>query len=578
VPPQTPPSPRAQPQTRYEPDPTYPTTTGRVRTGWAGVRAAYREVPGNTGAVLAVDGPMSLDWDRLVAELPTAFGTVDMRDEIAAWEQVRKRTASVADLAGDPDFATLAGGRLADLFDELPVVRSPDKGIIMVYGPGAALVPHDVLWYADRPKRYAEAEVKAGLDVDTARNLGQRAGHRATLRRLFYVDWPLLDRHRDELGDRIDVWLDLQDPAEPAVLDGPGLRATLETLARRPVRTRPTFNTTSWGGHWAQETLGMNRGARNTALGYELIAPESGILLGRPGATVEVPFQLMVAMHPVTVLGAPVHETFGTSFPIRFDYLDTLRGGNLSVHCHPRPQYMRDVFGWPYTQHETYYVMVGSPGNVVFLGLHEGVDVPAFERRAHAAHDAGEPFDIGEFVQSHPAHEHQLFLIPAGTPHGSGVGNVVLEVSATPYLYSLRFYDWLRRDSDGRQRPVHVDHAFRNLDRTRTGAALRAELIQPPRTVVDGDGWREDVIGALPEMFFVVHRLELDPGSRAAQRTEDRFHVLNVVAGEGAVLDTGSGQHTLAFAETLVVPAAVGRYTVSALGSEPVRIVKAYVG
>ena len=75
--------------------------------------------------------------------------------------------------------------------------------------------------------------------------------------------------------------------------------------------------------------------------------------------------------------------------------------------------------------------------------------------------DAGEvPFDITDFVQTFPATPHQLFLIPAGTPHGSGEGNVVLEVSATPYLYSLRFYDWLRRDGNG-QRPVHVEHAFR---------------------------------------------------------------------------------------------------------------------
>ncbi len=81
-----------------------------------------------------------------------------------------------------------------------------------------------------------------------------------------------------------------------------------------------------------------------------------------------MPFQLVVATHPEELLGDSVHRVFGTSFPVRFDYLDTVDGGNLSVHCHPQPDYMRSVFGWPYTQHESYYVMVGGESQRVFLG------------------------------------------------------------------------------------------------------------------------------------------------------------------------------------------------------------------
>src|SRR6185312_13788179 len=119
----------------------------------------------------------------------------------------------------------------------------------------------------------------------------------------------------------------------------------------------------------------------------------------------------------------------------------------------------------------------------VFLGLRDGVDVDEFERRAREADVAGRSFDIERFVRSFPATPHQLFAIPAGTPHGSGVGNVVLEVSATPYLYSLRFYDWLRRDEDGRQRPVHVEHAFNNLDPRWSGPSVGEGLVQHPRVL-----------------------------------------------------------------------------------------------
>jgi mannose-6-phosphate isomerase class I len=432
-----------------------------------------------------------------------------------------------------------------------------------------------VLWWADRPKRCAEAAVIAGH----GRNLLAPAGEPATTKRLFYLDWPLLDRHRDEHAGRAALWLDLRDPADPAALTGATLRATCAELARRPHRTRPTFNSTSWGGQWAREELGHNPEAVNTALGYELIAPESAILVGATAEeSVEVPFQLMVAWFPVETLGPEVHRSFGTSFPIRFDYLDTKGGGNLSVHCHPQSGYMREVFGWPYTQHETYYLMAGGEQSQVFLGLREGASVELFQQAARRADTDGVPFDMAEFVQTFPATPHQLFLIPGGTPHGSGAGNVVLEVSATPYLYSLRFYDWLRRDTAGRQRPVHVEHAFRNLDPSRSGAAVAERLVPEPRTVVRGIGWHEELIGRLPEMFFEVRRLAIEPGAVAAQETAGRFHVLTVVEGDRVLLRTAAGdEHPLTYAETIAVPAAVGAYEVLGTGDEPVRLVKAHV-
>jgi mannose-6-phosphate isomerase class I len=284
----------------------------------------------------------------------------------------------------------------------------------------------------------------------------------------------------------------------------------------------------------------------------------------------------MVALAPQSILGHDVYERFGPSFPIRFDYLDTVDGGNLSVHCHPRDDYMRDVFGWPYTQHETYYLMAGGDDAVVYLGLRDQVDLAEFSRRAHAAHDHGEAFDIEEFVQTFPADQHQLFLIPAGTPHGSGRGNVVLEVSATPYLYSLRFYDWLRRDATGAQRPVHVTQALRNLNPDRTGPAVARDLIQQPRTIADGDGWHEELLGSLPEMFFDVRRLRISSGATATQHTAGTFHVLNVVEGGRIVIDTGQHRQTLNYAETAVIPAAVGEYRITAPDATT-RVVKSLV-
>lgn len=562
----------------YLADPCYPSAGGRVLRGW---EALAGTVPRRL-SVLAVDGPVVAGWPELIERLGKAFEQrgrtaqfLSTKDWFLPWERVQHATSSY-ELRHDPDFDYLASGHLSDLLADRHAPTVPDGGLAVVYGPGASLVPHEVLWYADLPKRYAEAAVSANEGL----NLGQPAGSgTATTKRLFYVDWPLLDRHRDEIAPEIDYWVDVRDPALPTFMDGGTLRRSIALLATQPFRTRPTFNSTPWGGHWAQQHLGHNPSELNTALGYELIAPEAGVLVGADGAAqVEVPFQLLVSAHPVELMGQAVHSAFGTSFPVRFDYLDTVGGGNLSVHCHPRADYMRDVFGWPYTQHESYYVMVGGHDHEVFLGLRDDADVGSFEREARLANEDGTPLEVSRYVSSFAATEHQLFLIPGGTPHGSGQGNVVLEVSATPYLYSLRFYDWLRRDAYGAFRPVHVDHAFRNLDADRRGPRVQRDLLQEPRTLRRDEGWYEELLGSLDEMFFEVRRTSLGPGASVTEQTAGRFHVLNVVGGGGVLIEAANGAvHSLVYAETIVVPASVGAYRLRALGTQPVRVVKALV-
>ncbi|MFJ4788781.1 class I mannose-6-phosphate isomerase [Streptomyces sp. NPDC088794] len=563
----------------YDANPSYEPVHGQVVAGWPAAVAGLPAGP----LRLAVDGPAALDWDALADGLSAAIRSagrqvkaVDVRRHYApaAAERIAARPVP----ADDPFFTPLSEARVADLFDAVPQEgQLPDDGVLLVFGPGAALCEPDLLWYADLPKRYAEAAVAHG-HLPVGVNLGRpdEPGH---LVRLFYTDWPVLDRHRDAHATQVDRWIDVQDATTPTSLDGAALRRTLEHLVRGPVRTRPYFNSTPWGGQWAASELGFTPQAGNTALGYELIAPEAGVLIGgKDGPQVEIPFQLLCVLHPEAMLGEEVHRAFGTSFPIRFDYLDTVGGGNLSLHCHPQERYMREVFGWPYTQHETYYVTAGEPGAKVLLGLTEHADLDVMRRQVEDAIAQGTPMPVEDHVQVHPATVGQLFMIPAGTPHASGAGNLVLEVSATPYLYSLRFYDWLRKDAAGASRPLPYEHGFANLDTARRGEDVTKDLIQQPRTLRAGEGWREEVIGALPEMFYAVHRLVLAPDAGIADDTAGRFHILNVSAGRGAVIETHDGRsHFLAFAETITVPAAAGPYRVRAVGGDEVRIVKALV-
>jgi hypothetical protein len=553
----------------YGLEPRYPVSLGDVEYGHGPLaRALVGEA-----RVIAIDGPAAAPWSRFITDLVARLRAdglepraVDARDHVAAWPTIERRTDTTA-LRDDPVFATIHDAPLSTLFETLPDPRT-DGVLTIVFGPGSALFRHDLLWYADLPKRL-------GLDAVEAKrapNLGQPEKARGDVRRLLFIDWPMEDRHRRELAERWERYIDLSDPAEPRSLSASALSASLMHLVGGPFRTRPRFLPEPWGGRWLSEKLGAP-GGPTLGLGYELIAPEAGVLLGteRP---IEVALDVVVARERIPLLGTGT-ATAGSGFPIRFDYLDTVGGGDLSVHCHPGQTYMREVFGLPTAQHETYYVMVGGGKGRIFLGLRDETDVGAFRRAAELSLRDRAPLDIERFVQTLPARQHQLYLVPAGTPHGSGEGMVVLEISATPYLYSLRFYDWLREDLVGGLRPVQLGHAFANLVPERRGAVVPRELVPEPIGIREGEGYREVAFPRHAELPFSVHRIDFE--RPVPDRTGDRFHVLNLVEGGDIEVRTAAGRrHRLCYAETIVVPAAVGPYELVPLDRGHRRVVKAF--
>lgn len=558
----------------YELEPRYPLIGGAIARGFGPLAD---ELSGMRSAAVAIDGPAAIEWRKFAARIGAelnarrvAFRMVDARERLAPYAEIVDRTESAA-LRDDPVFATAFGGRLEDLLARGTSRVAPADGTLtIVFGPGSALACDGPVWYVDLPKRLALRAVEARR----ASNLGQPHGAAGSARRLLFVDWPVEDRHRRGLAARWSRYVDASDPDVPRSVDGESLRRTLGHVAAGPFRTRPAFLPQPWGGRWARDVLGAADPGPNAGLGYELIAPESGVLLG-DAPSLEVALDVMLAFEADDVLGSFVIDRFGTAFPIRFDYLDTVGGGDLSVHCHPRSDYMRSVFGVPITQHETYYVMVARPGARIFLGLRDDADADEFRAAATRSASEGTELDIERFVITHPARAHDLFLIPAGTPHGSGEGNVVLEISATPYLYSLRFYDWLREALGGGPRPVQLDHAFANLALDRRGNEVRS-LVAETAVVRRGDGFRELAFGTHPELFFAVHRLEIE--TAIEDDTARRFAVLNLVEGERVAIRTASGrEHALSYAETIVIPASVGRYEIVRTSGGPAKVIKAFV-
>ena len=257
--------------------------------------------------------------------------------------------------------------------------------------------------------------------------------------------------------------------------------------------------------------------APNYAWCFDCVPEENSLLLGFGATRVEVPALDLVFRHPRELLGEAVHARFGDEFPIRFDFLDTMGGGNLSLQVHPLTEYIQDRFGMHYTQDESYYLLDAGEGACVYLGVKEGIDRAAMLRDLRRAQEGGGPaFPDELYVNRWPAKKHDHFLIPGGTVHCSGKDAMVLEISATPYIFTFKLWDWDRLGLDGRPRPIHIDHGAANIQWDRTTAWVERELVNRIEPLGSGEGWREERTG-LHEREFIETRRHWFTGTRAAR-------------------------------------------------------------
>jgi mannose-6-phosphate isomerase class I len=313
----------------------------------------------------------------------------------------------------------------------------------------------------------------------------------------------------------------------------------------------------------------------NLAWSFEFISPENGLAFESDGRLLEVAFDWLMFQDHRAVLG-DFADRFGHEFPIRFDYLDTFGGGNLSLQCHPRPGYAAQHFGERFTQDETYYITDCGPDAEVFLGFQQGTEPKEFHQVLEKSFHEGSAFEVERFVQKLPATKHGLYLIPNGVIHCSGRNNLVLEISATPYIFTFKMYDWQRMDLDGQPRPLNIDRAMENLRFDLQGERVRRELIAQPRVLSSGEGWELVHLPTHAEHFYDVHRFDFTTMVEA--HTDGSPHVLNVVEGPSVILEIpGAPPQRFAFAETFVVPAAVKTYRLRSDTGRPVKVVKAFL-
>jgi len=555
-----------------------PDSAGLCSVGWEAIAGRLAEVVSRRGeqrTVVVVDCYPGVDETEILDQLCHRLNPVQFFSAAEALLPPDRIEALTAPFLGgdDPLFGFLSGLTLPQFFDEAKVlhlrdrINSVTKGLVLLVGPGARLIADgDIFLYADLTRWEAQNRFRR----HESGNLGadnRQLSASLLYKRAYFVDWRVADRWKRPLIGKWDFVLDTNNPAGPKLADGEAVRRGLRHAVTRPFRVVPFFDPAPWGGQWMKEVCDLDRKTLNYGWCFDCVPEENSLLLDLGGVRFEIPAANLVFYQPRALLGEEVHARFGDEFPIRFDLLDTMGGGNLSFQVHPLTEYIQQNFGMHYTQDESYYLLDAGPEAEVYLGLKEGISPAAMVAELEGAHDGGPAFQADQYVKKWPARRHDHFLIPAGTVHCSGVNSMVLEISATPYIFTFKLWDWGRQGLDGKPRPINLKHGFANIQWDYTSAWVEKHLINRIEPLGEGDGWREEQTGLHEREFIDTRRHWFTKA--VSHHTQGTVNVLNLVEGAEAMVTSPEGAFepfVVHYAETFIVPANVGEYVIEPTG------------
>ena len=568
----------------------YPETKiQKYDAAWAGYDSIVKELKEKIGSgkkTLVIESYIGIDNTEILENLikPLQPQKIIFSDSLAYDEEKINQMVERDLIPDDRVFGILTHYEIKDFFDPEVLKKAKEeiedvKGLTVIYGTGASLVTTgDILIYADLSRWEAQLRYRAGATNWKIGNSEEDILKK--YKRGYFLEWRISDKLKDKLHKSIDYLLDTNRKNDPAMVSGKDYRHGLSEVVKQPFRGVPYFDASVWGGTWMEEKFGLEHIGKNYGWSFDGVPEENSLYLRYGDVKIEIPSINIVHQYPNELLGAKVHSRFGKEFPIRFDYLDTMEGGNLSLQVHPLTEYIQEKFGMHYTQDESYYILDAKEDASVYLGVKENINLDEMIDDLKKAQNGNYIFPDEKYVNCFPAKKHDHFLIPAGTVHCGGSDVVVLEISATPYIFTFKLWDWGRIGLDGKPRPVHIDHGKHNIQTDRTTKWVEENLINHVQAIEETKDHKEERTGLHELEFIETRRHWFD--QKITLSTKGSVNMLNLIEGEEAVVESIDGSfqpYEIHYGETFIIPAQIEQYTITPKNNknQKLAVMQAYV-
>ncbi|MCC1485126.1 type I phosphomannose isomerase catalytic subunit [Winogradskyella immobilis] len=307
-----------------------------------------------------------------------------------------------------------------------------------------------------------------------------------------------------------------------------------------PLKFQPILKDKIWGGQKLKTHLNKTLDSHNVGESWEISDVEGDISIVTNGVFKGQSLQQLLVDYKADLLGDKNYKQYGERFPLLIKFIDAKY--DLSIQLHPNDKLAakrHNCFG----KTEMWYVMQADENSNLIVGFNQKVTPEIYLRHLQDKR-------LTEILNFNKVKPGDTYFIEVGRVHAIGAGVMLAEIQQTSDI-TYRVYDWDRVDANGNERELHNDLAIDAID------------FEMEDNFSVSYSKNKNVSNKMVNCpYFTTNYLELNTVLEK-ENTQDSFIIYMCVDGEVEV-KTSSGIEVIKKGETLLLPAAIKNYKLSA--------------
>jgi mannose-6-phosphate isomerase len=300
-----------------------------------------------------------------------------------------------------------------------------------------------------------------------------------------------------------------------------------------PFKFEPILKEIIWGGDEICRFKNIQPQRSGIGESWEISHVKDNVSVVANGSLKGKSLEELIETYGEKLLGRPVIDRFGTTFPLLIKFIDAR--DSLSIQVHPDDELAKkrhNSFG----KTEMWYIIQASKDAFLYSGFAHAITP---EQYVHSLEDD----TFMNYLQKHEVQAGDVFFLPAGRVHAIGAGCFIAEIQQTSNI-TYRIYDYNRKDAQGNPRELHTELAKDAID----------YKVYPDYKLQYPAGEREtEPLVACP--YFTTELIDAKKGREIRRTHKDTFSIYICMKGKVNLTDKQGYSLTLKQGETVLVPA-----------------------